>query len=415
VSEREHERVSAAGLHALAVALAGALTPAEVANVTLEHGCAALGASAGALLLLSDAGDALELLDAAGYPAEFVRQRAPLAADAPLADALRSRAPVLVGSREAAAARYAGLATIPRMRQHAWAALPLLLPGRDVGVLELGFEAPRAFSAADRALMEALAQLCAQALDRARRYEAERQARIDAEAAVRRHDELLSVAAHELKTPLTSLLGQAQLLQRRMQRDGVTDARYLQSLDTVVSQAVRLNKMVSAVLDFARIERGQLSIERAMHDLGALVRQAAEEIQPTLASYSLIVDCEDAGALPIAGDAPRLVQVIQSLISNAVKYSPGGGTVLVRTERRGDTALVRVIDRGIGIPASDLPRLGTRFFRAANAGMANISGMGIGLYVAHEIIGLHGGTIEIASEEGAGTTVTVELKLEARG
>ncbi|HWQ11462.1 MAG TPA: HAMP domain-containing sensor histidine kinase [Roseiflexaceae bacterium] len=417
MSEPESERIPAmASLYPLAVALAAALSPAEVASAALKHGGAAVGAAAGAVVALAGDGNMLEVLDTFGYPGEHAAspQLIPLAARAPAADALHRREPVLLGSREALAARYPELAAAHSYAgQQAWATLPLLLPDRAVGVLELSFATPRAFSGEERGLLAELAQLCARALARAGVYEAERRAHTDAEAAVQLRDHFLSLAAHDLKTPLTALIGQAQLLRRRMQREGMVDARHLHSLDIVVSQAGRLNRMVSALLDFARIEQGRLRIECTSLDLGALVRQAIEDLQGTLASHSLIFDQEDAGGLSVEGDAPRLEQVIRILVGNAVTYSPGGGTVLVRAERGGATARLLVIDRGIGVPASDLPHLGTRFYRAANAGAAHGGGMGIGLYVAREIISQHGGTIAIASEEGVGTTVTVELPLRS--
>ena len=113
----------------------------------------------------------------------------------------------------------------------------------------------------------------------------------------------------------------------------------------------------------------------------------------------------------IDGDALRLEQVVQNLLQNAIKYTPGGGTITVRVEQHGQMGCIVVSDPGIGIPAEALPRLFQRFYRAANVEQGGIGGLGIGLYVVKEIVTLHSGTITVESAEGAGSTFTVCLPL----
>ena len=241
----------------------------------------------------------------------------------------------------------------------------------------------------------------------AARAEAEQLYR-QAQDAIRVRDIFVSVAAHELKTPLTSLLGQAQLLQRRMSRDGAHDVRQQVGAAVIVSQARRLDRMISALLDIGRIEQGRLSLERAPLDLCALARGVVEEVQPTIERH--VVRCELPDApLVVDGDALRLEQVVQNLVSNAVKYSPGGGEVVVRVSHSGGEARVSVTDTGIGIPADALPQLFTRFYRAPNVEDRRITGMGVGLYVVKEIVTLHGGTVGVTSAEGQGSTFTFTL------
>ena len=404
-----------AGLHAVAVALAGALVPAEVAEGMVREGGRAVGADAGAVALLRPEPAELELIAASGFPEGFAQGHSALRLDAPtpMADALRQGEPILLESGADLAERYPQLAASDDwMRQYAWALVPLSLPDRQIGVFVLGFQQPRSFAPEGRSLLSILAQIGAQALERARLYEAEREARVQAEAAVRARDAFFSIAAHELKTPLTSLLGQAQLLQRRMVREGLAEERFLQSIDVVVSQAMRLNAMVSALLDFTRIEQGRLSLQRAPLDMTELVQRVVAEIQLTLSSHTLVFDpASGAERLMIDGDELRLEQVVQNLIGNAIRYSPGGGTVLVRVERRPPWASLQVVDRGIGVPADDLPHLFTRFFRASNASLAHMSGLGIGLYVVKEIVGLHGGSVSVESTEGEGSSFSVLLPL----
>lgn len=255
-----------------------------------------------------------------------------------------------------------------------------------------------------------------QALDeRARLLAREQAALAEAQQALRLRDEFLTVASHELKTPLTSLMGNAQLLQRRTRRDGSLTPANQQTVGVIVSQARRLEKMINDLLDTVRIEKGRLSISAESFDLAALVQQVVEEVQPALyITHTVVADIRSA-PLMIAGDALRLEQVLQNLIQNAIKYSPEGGPVTVRAEHAGPRARVSVIDKGIGIPAAALPQLFGQFYRASNARSRNISGMGIGLYVVKQIVELHGGTLSVESREGAGSTFTIDLPLGPEG
>jgi signal transduction histidine kinase len=286
---------------------------------------------------------------------------------------------------------------------------PMMVRARPVGVLTLvSAESRRQYTAADVRLAEDLARRAAVAIDNARLYQ-------EAQQAVHMRDQFLSIAAHELKTPLTSLLGYTQLVQRRTQREGTLNERDQRALTLVSDQAARLNRMVSSLLDLSRLESGQLSIERAPVDLRALTQRLIEEVQPSLSQHRLVLD---APALPlmIEGDALRLEQVLQNLIQNAVKYDPQGGVITVQVSRQGDTACIAVTDQGIGIPAQALPNLFSRFYRAPNVNPQQISGMGLGLYVVKEIVALHGGTVNVTSTEGQGSTFTICLpRLQGEG
>ncbi len=282
--------------------------------------------------------------------------------------------------------------------------VPLIARGRALGTIALVMaESGRRYGADDVPLIEELARRAALAVDNARLYRASQEA-------VQLRDTFFSVAAHELKTPLTSLLGQAQLMQRRTTREASLGERDSRSLAVVIEQAQRLNAMILAMLDSSRLEQGRLSIDPQPLDLGALVQRIAEETRPMLDRHSLSVEERDR-PLVVIGDGLRLEQVLQNLIGNAIKYSPAGGPVAVRLERSGDHARVSVSDCGIGIPAAAIPQLFQRFYRAGNANMFHISGMGIGLYVVREIVTLHGGELAVESHEGQGSTFCFSLPL----
>ncbi len=246
--------------------------------------------------------------------------------------------------------------------------------------------------------------------ERAELLAREQAARSQAEAAVRTRDHFITLASHELKTPLTSLRGYTELVVQRATGLSGQEARMIR---TIYQQTLRLEKMISALLDISRIERGQLSLERAPLELGSLLQHVVQDIQPTIRVHTIELTRSPEQAI-VEGDEGRLEQVLQNLIQNAVKYSPSGGRVSISLLREENMARIAVSDQGIGIPKAALPELFTRFFRAENAEAKHISGLGIGLYVAREIVRLHGGDITVESEEGKGSTFTVCLPLAAR-
>jgi signal transduction histidine kinase len=276
------------------------------------------------------------------------------------------------------------------MQQRAQIA-PLELDGRVVGTISILFD------------------LTEQALE----AEAARQLRVAAEEALRIRDTFFSLAAHELRTPLTTLLGRAQLLQKWLGDTPRTEERVLRSVAIVVEQAKRLNAMLTALLDVSRIQTGRFSIVTAQLDLCKLVQRTVEEIYPTPSTHELQLELPPQ-PLPVEGDESRLEQVLLSLIGNAVKYSPQGGRVRVRLRQDANEAQIVVSDNGIGIPVEAQEDLFRRFYRAENAERLGISGLGVGLFTAHEILELHGGRIKVESIEGQGSSFTVSLPLATR-
>ncbi|HEU4326324.1 MAG TPA: ATP-binding protein [Roseiflexaceae bacterium] len=282
--------------------------------------------------------------------------------------------------------------------------VPLTVRGRVLGAITLiTAESGRRYSEADQVFAEDVARRCALALDNARLY-------AEAQQAITARDHFVTVASHELKTPLTSLLGYTRLLQRRNERELILGERDTRALNTIAQQGVRLSGLVNELLDFSRLRTGQLRIAPAPLDLAALTRRLADDLQPMTEHHQLLLEGAEM-PLVVEGDESRLEQVLYNIVSNAVKYSPTGGPVTIRLERRAGEVCVAVRDQGIGIPATALGRLGEPFFRAENVSQQHISGTGIGLHIAKAILALHGGSLTVDSVEGRGTTVTICLPM----
>ena len=292
---------------------------------------------------------------------------------------------------------------------------PLLAHGRCLGALTVvSVEQGRQYIGEEVAVIEELARRCALLTAAAYSYQEVRQARAAAESAVEQRDRFISTAAHELKTPLAVLLGNAQLLLRRAEQDFSLDAVNRRNLRIIVAQAQRLNRLIATLLDVSRLESGRLVSARVPVDLCRVASQLAEEHTPTLIRHVISVDLPDEPVL-VAGDELRLEQVVQNLLHNAIKYSPRGGEVQIVVRRGENEGVLSVSDQGIGIPEAELPRLFQRYFRASNAEARQIGGMGFGLFVVREIVESLGGTVEVQSVEGSGSTFTVRLPLWTSG
>ncbi len=398
-------------LRQLVEALNAVTLPAEVARVVTEGGALALGARTAALALRVGDGDRLAIVHAVGYPPEVAADRRsfPIAAATPLSDAIRSGEPVWLADEEERRARYPELGEARALTgPGAIAALPLLVDGRTIGALGIGFGGGHGFDAESRTLLLTLAHQCALALERARLYEAERAARTRAETALRQRDQFLSAAAHELRTPLTALLGNVQLLQRRAELRGERGERESQMLDVVGSQALRLSKLITTLLTVTELEAGQLALAQGRVDLCAVGRRVLAELEPFAEGHALVCDVPDEVIL-VLGDEARLAAMIEELLRNAIAHSPRGGPVTLAIGLAEGWVELAVIDQGHGIATEALPRIFERFYRAPHAPAASGGGLGVNLWLAREVARRHGGELLVASAVGAGSTFTVRL------
>lgn len=224
------------------------------------------------------------------------------------------------------------------------------------------------------------------------------------EAAQAIKDEFLSLVSHELRTPLTSICGYIELLKE----DGVRDDQrsYLEVVDR---NSARLLSLVEDLLLMAQIQSGGLPLELGEVILNDLIARSSETARPFAASKEIELEIDAEPNIATEGDAGRLSQVIDNLVSNAIKYTPNGGGVSITMTRTGETATIAVSDTGIGIPKDERDQLFSRFFRTSNARTSGIEGTGLGLAITRGIVEAHGGTISFDSIEGAGSTFRITL------
>ncbi|HEV2122142.1 MAG TPA: ATP-binding protein, partial [Chloroflexota bacterium] len=249
--------------------------------------------------------------------------------------------------------------------------------------------------------------------ERERLLALEQQARIMAEAASRLRDEFLTVAAHELKTPMTSLRGYAQVTLRRLEREGtLTPERVRTTLKAIDQQTLRLARLVEQLLDVSRIASGRLALQRQHIDVVGLVRAEMDGAQARTDQHTLVLSVSDQPLLAWV-DPLRLEQVLANLLDNAIKYSPEGGLIEVAVSRQDERVQIAVRDRGLGIPAEQRAHIFDRFYQAHAD--QHRSGLGLGLFIAKQIVDLHGGTITAAFPEGGGSRFTVSLPLSCSG
>jgi PAS domain S-box-containing protein len=288
-----------------------------------------------------------------------------------------------------------------------WLAVPLVgRDGRNVGLVQVSDRDEGDYSLEDENALTQLARMASIAIENVRLYE-------EAQAAIQSRDQFLSMAAHELKTPMTTIKGFVQLLIRRMRRPEFDPGYFEESADNLEEQIIRLESLLNDLLDTSRMHHQGANIKPAPVELRSLAEQVMARFEHTSERnerHRLVLDAPQ----PVSGiwDAERLDQVLTNLISNALKYSPDGGEVRVAMTSCDEQVTIRVSDQGIGMSAEDLARVFEPFARS-EAARRTAGGTGLGLFIARQMIEQHGGSIAIESEVGTGTTFTVTLPANA--
>ena len=281
--------------------------------------------------------------------------------------------------------------------------VPLRHGDRTLGALTLFYaDSGRHHTEDDVGLVEELARRAAMAVENARLYG-------EARAAIRARDEFLSIASHELRNPVAGMKGAAQRL-RRFEQRGLLDGKLLDRYVGIIEQtANRLATLTEDLLDVSRLQQGVLPMRPQRTDVASLVLAVVEQLREQNTAHRIVPEL-DAVAEPMHVDPARIVQVVENLLWNAIKYTPDGGEV--RVALRSDTGgvLLTVRDPGIGLPEGAAESIFEPFGRAPNALARNIEGLGLGLYICRRIAEQHGGRLWAESDgEGLGTTMRLWL------
>lgn len=225
----------------------------------------------------------------------------------------------------------------------------------------------------------------------------------------RMKDELIAMVSHELRTPLTSIVGYLELL-TGPEADPLTEQQR-QFLSIVSRSAERLLSLISDLLLMAQVESGGVKLERETVDLAALAGECVAAAQPAAAKRGIRLTAATASS-PVCGDRRWLGELVDNLLSNALKFTPESGEVVVCVTRLGDRVRLEVRDTGIGIPEDERGHLFTRFYRARDAVTRAVQGTGLGLSIVKAIVDAHDGEIEVESAVSVGSTFRVTLPLD---
>ncbi|PWK77918.1 PAS domain S-box-containing protein [Mucilaginibacter oryzae] len=270
--------------------------------------------------------------------------------------------------------------------------------GKVIGGLFFGHPEPAKFTHEHEQLVVAVSAQAAVALDNAKLYE-------DIKQLNEKKDEFIGLASHELRTPVTSLKGYLQIIERNL----VADEKNKVLVGKALDQVGKLTTLISDLLDVTKIQTGKLPFTYTGFDVVRLLTDLREILQQTNPSHRLIFNMPFE-TLFINGDSQRIEQVIINLITNAVKYSPKADEVIITAGVNGDKFRVSVQDFGIGIQPDQLDRVFSRFYRVENLA-SHMSGLGIGLYICNEIVTRHNGKLWVESEYGKGSTFYFEIPI----
>lgn len=461
----EHTADRILRLQSVTAALSESLTPDQVAEVIVEQGMTALGASSALVALVNESGTELEIVRVLGYKRNLVEdwRRFSIDAPVPLAEAVRTQKPIWAEATEQRTARYPHLAEVyAHYRFGAWISLPLVFEGQAVGGMTLGFNEPQQFQPEDQTFILTVAQQCAQAIARAHLYEAERAARTVAEEANRIKDEFLAVLSHELRTPLNPILGWARLLKERR----LDDLKTTVAIETIERNAKLQAQLIEDLLDISRVLQGKLHLNVAPVPLDATIAAAIETVRLSAEAKSIQIQTQISASMKfVLGDAGRLQQVIWNLLANAVKFTPAGGQIeisLEQLEERPETsrslwavgsgqepvgqgheleheeekvqnqerqvensgptacclpftvpiAQITVRDSGRGIDPGFVAHVFDTFRQADSTTTRQFGGLGLGLSIVRHLVELHGGRVQVKSAGiDQGATFVVQLPL----
>ncbi len=396
--ERSEWRLSAlVAMHEITHELSNTLDLDKVLDITCDHVARIGHADIVAIRLFDPAGKMSRLVKQRGLSDQYVEATRRLEIGGAVAQLIATCRPVVIedlGSHE-----HAGdFTTFVSHGYKSLALFPLTSRDRVIGSINVGHMHIYRFPAEDVEELLHLAHHAGPVIHNAYLYEQEK-------AAQESKDLLLSVVAHELRSPLTAISGYAQLIGRRLPQGDETPEK---AVATILAQVQRLSNLADDLLDSSRLALGRFRVHKALVDLAALTRRVAESIQLSSSVHTIRIEGPDSVRVPL--DETGISQVLENLIGNAIKYSPKGGDVTVTLSVRDREVKVAVRDQGIGIAPEHLGHIFERFYQV-EATTGKKSGLGLGLNICKSIVDAHGGRIWVESKPGEGSTFFFTLPL----
>lgn len=414
ITKRKEDEQRAIILQETTAALSQALTLEEVLNVVIDRACLALNAHHGLVGIID--GESLELLKFTGESKEsFERNRIiPLNKSAAMTEAIRAGKLVWAETQEDYVRRFPDYASIAieSIGLQAMVAMPLKVNEKIIGSIMLSFPHPQKISEDDRRFLITLADNCAQAIERARLYEAEHRARHQAEEANRLKLQFLGMISHELRTPLTSIKGFATTL---LAEDVTFDEETQKKFISIISEeSDKLTDLIDQLLNLTRMQAGTLPILLMPQPFEAVLATAHAQLHALTVNHQLVIDIPpDLPVLLL--DSVRIAQVLVNLVGNATKFSPAGSQVTISVKQHHDEVEVRVSDQGMGIPHEAREYIFEAFRQVQRKLPHETKGAGLGLAICKGLVSAHGGKIRVCNHEGAGTTIAFTLKVANNG
>ena len=291
--------------------------------------------------------------------------------------------------------------------------VPMMVEGRPIGVLHVGTFKHTRFTEEEVRLLQSAADRIALAVENARLYQVERNARAEAETANRAKDEFLTILSHELRTPLTPIIGWVHMMENGILPGG----DFQRALGVINRNAYNLKRLISDLLDMSAVLSGKMRIEHTSVPLASVLEESVETMRPFASDAKVKLKMEisnDLRSVTTRGDRGRLGQSFCNVIHNAIKFSPAQHVVTVSLTATTSAAIVTFKDRGGGIPPEFLPHVFDRFRQADGSRTRTYGGLGLGLSLVKSFVSAHGGTIE-ATSEGAGKGSSFVITLPREG
>lgn len=395
------------GLWRITSLLSAAYSKSAVGKIIVNEGFSLLEAHSGDILLLMP-NNAYEVIAQKGYSKDFLRSWSKSKHNSPLltSEVVKSKKAYYVEDTKDLDPKYVvAKEFIETTGSKSAVLLPLKINRKIIGILQFTFTEPQRFNREDKFFMDTLAYQCAQALERVMAIDDLKKYNRHLQLMNKQKDNFISMASHELKTPLTSMSVYVDVLSRQLKNENSKSVSYLGKIKT---QVERLNMLVNDLLDMSRIRTGKLVLHREEIQLDKLVTSFVFDQKEIVTSHKFkvkVVPCV------VVGDQLRIYQVMNNFITNAVKYSPVDSLITIKLEKDAQSAIVSITDEGAGISKSDQVNIFDRFYQVSDVQSNGTSGLGMGLFISNQIIKAHGGKVWVQSKPKKGSTFYFTIPL----